>query len=82
MSCDVVRSFVLSGRKPLTPKSDVILEELIVSNITHPERFARGVVKHVKFDSCTWVTPSASAKGGFHAIFHVRISDTCVGRDL
>ena len=68
--CDVVRLFVVSGGKPLTPKSDAILEELMGSNITRPERFARGVVEHPQFGSCVGGTPGELAKGGFRAVFH------------
>ena len=70
VSCNVVRLFVLSGWKPLTPKFNAILEELMIPNITRPERFARGVVEHPKFDSCAGGTPGDLAKGGFRAVFH------------
>ena len=82
MSCDVVRPFVRNRRKPLTPKSDAILEELMVPNITRPERFARGVVEHPQFGSCAGDTPGDLAKGGFRAVFHTSILDIWVGRDL
>ena len=54
----------------------------MVPNITHPERFARGVVKHPHFDPIVGGAPGDLTKGGFHAVFHTSILDICVGRNL
>ena len=52
------------------------------ANNTRPERFARGVVEHPRYDPCAEETPGASAEGGSHAVFHTSILYIWVGRDL
>ena len=52
------------------------------ANNTRPERFARGVVEHPRYDSCVEGAPGGRAKGGFHTGYHMSILDIWVGRDL
>ena len=63
-------------------QSEVIFVERMGPNITHPENFVRGVVEHLKSDSCVERVPGVRPGCDFRAVFHVPIRGIWVGRDL
>ena len=79
---NTVGPFGVNRRFSPVRQSEAIFVELMGPNITHLERFVRGVVEHPKSGSCVEGIPGDRPRCGFHVVFHVPIRDIRAGRDL